>query len=140
MRLNCVGRFGKAATLWCTTRRAFTSDTQLPPPGNVKSSMRLADGIVLARALTDHRLRTLKWNELAIEITDKPCFPIEPAAALTGAKEMAESVADSGGYAGSVEYSFNNRDVRIDLTASYAGPHCLRTVWIYKNLVQRKVP
>ncbi|MGO4776639.1 hypothetical protein AB4084_14225 [Lysobacter sp. 2RAB21] len=113
------------------------TDTQLPPSNNVKSPITLADGTVLAQALTDPRLRTPKWNELAIEIADKPCFPIENAAALIGAKKMAESVGDGVGHAGSVEYSFNNRDVRIDLAAPYRAPHCLRTVWMYKNAVQK---
>jgi hypothetical protein len=111
--------------------------TQLPPSNNVKSPITLADGTVLVQALTDPRLRTPKWNELAIEVTEKPCFPIENAAALIGAKKMAESAGDGVGHAGSIEYSFNNSGVRIDLTASHPGPHCLRTVWMYKNAVQK---
>lgn len=69
-------------------------DTQLPPSNSFKTPVTLADGIVLAQTLTDTRLSMPKWSELAIEVTDKPCFPVERAAALIGAKKMDEHLGN----------------------------------------------
>lgn len=104
-------------------------DTQLSPLGNAKASINLEDGTVIDQALTDAPER----DEIAIKVADKPCFPVERAAALVGAKKMYEDLGDGIGYVGHIDYSFNNADVRINLVAVNPGQHCLSTVWIYKE-------
>lgn len=101
--------------------------------GNTGSVVSLADGFIVSKAFTDIREPGIGWRQVAFEVADKPCFAIERAAALIGAKKMDEYLGDGVGYVGHTEYLFDNHEINIRLTAIHPGPHCLGAVWIHKK-------
>ena len=112
-----------------------SEDTQLSPQTNTKTPLMLADGVVLSKVFVDKG--PTGWLSVNmgvnLDVANPSCLTVENAAALIGAKKTNEYKGDGVGYAGHTEYSFDNRNIRINLVAIHPGPHCLGAVWIYKK-------
>lgn len=110
-------------------------DTQLAPDTNTKTPLTLTDGAILSQVFVDKE--PAGWVSVNmgvnLDVDAQSCFTVEQAAALIGAKKMNEYLGDGVGHAGYTEYTFDNRDIYINLGAPHPGPHCLGAVWIYKK-------
>jgi len=112
-----------------------SQEAELSPYTNTKTPIRLSDGAAISKVLASKG--AVGWESVNmgvnLDVDTQSCFTVEQAAAVIGAKKTNEYMGDGVGYAGHVEYSFDNREVHIDLVALHPGPHCLGAIWIYKK-------
>ncbi|MEH6417076.1 hypothetical protein [Pseudomonas sp. CGJS7] len=106
--------------------------TQLSPLSNTHQPVTLADGTVIAQTLTDVNATHDPTRDVRVDLANRPCVPIERAAAWIGAKRLFATAGDEK-VTGHVDYLFENSAVRIDLVGDFPGPECLRVVTIYKQ-------
>ena len=86
----------------------------------------------MIQTLTDLYRPEDSTGDVSIGLASSPCLPIKQAAAWIGAKRM-NATPGHHKITGHVDYTFENEDVRIDLTGEYSEPECLRVIEIYEQ-------
>ncbi|WP_064747413.1 hypothetical protein [Lysobacter antibioticus] len=107
---------------------------QDPPEVYSRSPAGLADGFVAAGVQIDNRY----WHRpvASIFVADRPCYPMQRAAAQAGLRWHAPTAP------GSAPHSFSARrnDMELTLTESAVQPHCLGDISFLHLKTERRQP
>lgn len=113
-------------------RYGVASGTSLSPLVNARLPLTLDDGTVIVQTLTDVNATGDATRDVRLDVAAQPCLPIARAATWIDARRLSATPGREI-VSGHVDYRFEDRQVRIDLTGEFGGQECLRVIEIYKQ-------
>ena len=96
---------------------------------NSAEPVALTDGTVISRATA-----STSGSSISMAVAEKPCFSVERAVALTGARKMLDGPHGDAGYDA---YSFKNQESSIYFSTAGSGRACVGSISISKIFPQK---
>ena len=105
------------------------AETELSLLTNSAGPVALADGTVISRVT-----ESTSGSSISMAVAEKPCFSVERAVALTGARKMSDGPHGDAGYDA---YSFKNQESSIYFSAGDPGRACVGSINFSKIFPQK---
>jgi len=95
---------------------------------NTAAPITLADGTVISEVTTN-----ATGSGIGMTVAKQPCFSVEKAVALTGARKMSDGPHGASSYDA---YVSSSQVVSIDFSAAEPGRNCVSSLYISKTFLQ----